>query len=349
MKLITSLNWLIFRDTSRIRVESRLDLLAVFIRDKAWLIVHGRETNLSFRVVVIGKKSRNHLSWFLLDKLQHPTCYLVRVSNSDWTTWVISPRRRWWHNAETSTNETPTRETWRKKKKRNYIPLRIDYVSIHDFTDPKGARLLFEREGAWQVRETGWTGERIREKNIVKGTGSNLFHDRLSVIFDPDETGSRTEAPGYIEKRALVPRTRTVRDSRWWWILRGWKLYEGIQRRLQRKRKRERGTGMQRACAAWNWKCTPTRAMPPLNLDLHPRFPTPHGQPGAPNLQNSHPPPATSTKLHRDFESLPEPANHPFRIVPRNICRTYNRSTVSFSFLFLFRTDVTDVDTATLS
>lgn len=162
MKLITSLNWLIFRDTWRIRVESRfLDLLAVFIRDKAWL--HGRETNLSFRIVVVGKKSRNHLSRFLLDKLHHPTCYLVQVSNSDWTTWVISPRRRWWHNAETSTSEK--RDVKKKKKKKKKLrSLGIDYASIHDFTDPKGARLLFEREGAWQVRETGWTGERERKK-----------------------------------------------------------------------------------------------------------------------------------------------------------------------------------------
>lgn len=92
--------------------------------------------------------------------------------------------------------------------------------------------------------------QRERErKNIVKGTGSNLFHDRVSVIFDPDETGSRTEAPGYIEKRALVPRTGTVRDGGEFYVagnfMSGYTTAE-----KEKKREKERGTSMQRACAA---------------------------------------------------------------------------------------------------
>lgn len=57
---------------------------------------------------------------------------------------------------------------------------------------------------------------REREKKISSRVLVRTCFTIDSVIFDPDETGSRTEAPGYIEKRALVPRTRTVRDSRWW-------------------------------------------------------------------------------------------------------------------------------------
>lgn len=120
MKLITSLNWLIFRDT--IREFEPIPRSSGSICPRKG-VVDRRETDLSFRRIV-GKKSRNHLSWFLLDKLHHPACYLVQVSNSDWTTWVISPRRRrrrWWHNAETSANEAPTRETWRKKKKKKKL------------------------------------------------------------------------------------------------------------------------------------------------------------------------------------------------------------------------------------
>lgn len=119
MKLITSLNWLIFRDT--IREFEPIPRSSSICPRKG--VVDRRETDLSFRRIV-GKKSRNHLSWFLLDKLHHPACYLVQVSNSDWTTWVISPRRRrrrWWHNAETSASEAPTRETWRKKKKKKKL------------------------------------------------------------------------------------------------------------------------------------------------------------------------------------------------------------------------------------
>lgn len=157
MKLITSLNWLIFRDTWRIRADS-----SIFWR---YLFATRRGCTVEKRTCPFGS--------LLLEK-NHVTTYrgffwinytILLVTSFRYRTVIEQPG---WSLLDDDDDITPRhRETWRKekkKKKKKLHSLGIDYASIHDFTDPKGARLLFEREGAWQVRETGWTGERERKK-----------------------------------------------------------------------------------------------------------------------------------------------------------------------------------------
>lgn len=182
-----------------------------------------------------------------------------------------------------------------KLAKNNFILPKRSFSRQHrepEFAEPKGARLLFElaaqerHEGCVTSPRNGVnqrkfeSGDIGKDALVVRTYSSTLYNFR----FWQDKDGSRRRRRAGSIENTFTPRTGTTSSDAWrggseFYVARNFMSEYGL--RLQRER-----TSMQRACAAWNRKCTPTRAMPPLNLDLHPRFPAPHGQPGAPNLQN---------------------------------------------------------------